>query len=92
VAERTSGFIYMVSVTGVTGARTDLPPDLADFITRVRAQTDQPLVLGFGISQPEQARMMNGLVDGFIVGRHWSGQAAPASRPCALAAGLRYAL
>lgn len=68
VSERTRGFIYMVSVTGVTGARTELPPDLADFIARVRAQTDQPLVLGFGISQPEQARMMNGLVDGFIVG------------------------
>jgi tryptophan synthase alpha chain len=68
VSARTSGFIYMVSVTGVTGARTDLPPDLTDFIARVRAQTDKPLVLGFGISQPEQARMMNGLTDGFIVG------------------------
>jgi tryptophan synthase alpha chain len=68
VSGRTSGFIYMVSVTGVTGARTDLPPDLTDFIARVRKQTDKPLVLGFGISQPEQARMMNGLTDGFIVG------------------------
>jgi tryptophan synthase alpha chain len=68
VGARTSGFIYMVSVTGVTGARTSLPSDLADFIRRVRAQTDKPLVLGFGISQPEQARMMNDLTDGFIVG------------------------
>jgi len=68
VAERASGFIYLVSVTGVTGARAALPPGLTDFVERVRAQTDKPLVLGFGISQPDQARMMNDLVDGFIVG------------------------
>jgi tryptophan synthase alpha chain len=68
VARRATGFIYMVSVTGVTGARSELPVGLADFIGRVRAQTDEPLVLGFGIGQPEQARRMTGLVDGFIVG------------------------
>ncbi|MBN2303419.1 MAG: tryptophan synthase subunit alpha [Anaerolineae bacterium] len=71
VTQQATGFVYMVSVTGVTGARRDLPPDLADFIQRVRSQaeqTNQRLVLGFGISQPEQARAMNGLVDGFIVG------------------------
>jgi tryptophan synthase alpha chain len=68
VAEKARGFIYMVSVTGVTGARADLPPDLSDFIGRVRAQTDQPLVLGFGIGRPEQARAVSQMVDGFIVG------------------------
>ncbi|MBI5958264.1 MAG: tryptophan synthase subunit alpha [Chloroflexi bacterium] len=68
VGQRARGFIYLVSVTGVTGARAALPPDLPDFIARVRAQTDQPLVVGFGISQPEQARAMDGLTDGFIVG------------------------
>jgi len=68
VGQHTTGFIYVVSIAGVTGARTQLPPDLTGFIARVRAQTDQPLVLGFGISQPEQARLMNGLVEGFIVG------------------------
>ncbi len=68
VAEQATGFIYVVSVTGVTGARTELPPDLKAFIARVRAETDQPLVLGFGISQPEQAREVSELVDGFIVG------------------------
>lgn len=67
-AERTTGFIYVVSVTGVTGARSTLPPGLEAFIARVRAQTDKPLVLGFGIGQPEQARRVNALVDGFIVG------------------------
>lgn len=68
VAEQARGFIYLVSVTGVTGARTELPPDVRDFVARVRAQTDTPLVMGFGISQPAQARMMNELLDGFIVG------------------------
>lgn len=67
-AERATGFIYLVSVTGVTGARSELPLDLPDFVARVRARTSQPLVVGFGISQPDQARQMNGLVDGFIVG------------------------
>ncbi len=68
VAEEATGFIYCVSLTGVTGARSQLPPDLREFIGQVRAQTDKRLVLGFGISTPEQARMMNGLMDGFIVG------------------------
>jgi tryptophan synthase alpha chain len=68
VAAQTSGFIYVVSLAGVTGARSALPADLTAFIARLREHTDQPLVLGFGISQPEHARAMNGLVDGFIVG------------------------
>jgi tryptophan synthase alpha chain len=68
VAEHAAGFIYVVSLTGVTGARTDLPPGLTDFIARVRGKTSKPLVLGFGISTPDHARLMNGLVDGFIVG------------------------
>lgn len=68
VAGKATGFIYVVSVTGITGERKDLPPDLKAFIERVRSETDSPLVLGFGISTPEHARMMTGLVDGFIVG------------------------
>lgn len=68
VNRHATGFIYVVSLTGVTGARMELPPDLRDFIARVRAKADKPLVLGFGISTREQARGMNGLVDGFIVG------------------------
>lgn len=67
-SENATGFIYVVSVTGITGARRDLPPDLKDFIDGVRAKTDKPLVLGFGISTPEQAKTMNGMVNGFIVG------------------------
>lgn len=69
VARQATGFIYMVSLTGITGARSELPPDLTTFVSRVRARApEQRLVLGFGISKPEQARQMNGLVDGFIVG------------------------
>ncbi len=67
-SEQASGFIYVLSVTGITGARTELPQNLTDFINRVRRLTDKRLVLGFGISTPEQAHSMNGLVDGFIVG------------------------
>ncbi len=68
VNEKATGFIYVVTLTGVTGVRAQLPPDVADFIARLRKEADKPLVMGFGISTPEQARTMNGLVDGFIVG------------------------
>lgn len=68
IAKNATGFIYVVSLTGITGARRDLPDDLKDTIARIRARVNTPLVLGFGISQPEHARQMNGLVDGFIVG------------------------
>lgn len=68
VAERSQGFIYLVSLTGVTGARQELPPDLTDFISRVRQETDKPLAVGFGIGTAEQARAVGQLADGVIVG------------------------
>jgi tryptophan synthase alpha chain len=68
VGREARGFIYCVSLTGITGERAQLPADLQEFIGRVRARTDKKLVLGFGISTPQHARMMNGLMDGFIVG------------------------
>jgi len=68
VAARAQGFIYLVSVTGVTGARDALPPTLPEFVARVRAATDKPLALGFGIKSGEQARAVRRLVDGVIVG------------------------
>ncbi len=69
VGQRATGFIYVVALTGVTGERAELPPHLTEFIARLRAQLpDTPLVMGFGISKPEQARRMNDLVDGFAVG------------------------
>ncbi|MBM2825802.1 MAG: Tryptophan synthase alpha chain [Dehalococcoidales bacterium] len=68
VAERSRGFIYLVSVTGVTGARTNLPSDLAAFVARVRKVATQPLCVGFGIATPEQARQVSNSADGVIVG------------------------
>ncbi|KXK15867.1 MAG: tryptophan synthase alpha chain [Chloroflexi bacterium OLB15] len=69
VAQQASGFIYVVPLTGVTGARSELPEDLTEFVNRLRQQVNGvPLVMGFGISKPEHARLVGSLVDGFIVG------------------------
>ncbi len=68
VAERVSGFLYLVSLTGVTGARDWLPPDLESFVARVRPVTDLPLAVGFGISTPDQAARVARMADGVIVG------------------------
>ncbi|NWF68543.1 MAG: tryptophan synthase subunit alpha [Chloroflexi bacterium] len=92
-SQHATGFIYVVSITGVTGARTELPPDLLAFIQRVRSGTSKPLVLGFGISTPEHARQMNGLVDGFIVASALIRLGKEGVEPVrALAASLRAAL
>jgi tryptophan synthase alpha chain len=68
VAARARGFIYMVSLTGVTGARDTLPPELESFVQRVRQKAKQPLCVGFGISTPEQAKRVAAVADGIIVG------------------------
>ena len=68
VAERSRGFIYLVSVTGVTGARDRLPADLEAFVARVKKVATQPLCVGFGISTPEQAGRVALIADGVIVG------------------------
>jgi tryptophan synthase alpha chain len=68
VAERARGFIYLVSVTGVTGARKSLPQELNSFVLRVRKAAGQPLCVGFGISTPEQASQVAEIADGVIVG------------------------
>ncbi len=68
VAQRSRGFIYVVSLKGVTGARTELPPELEGFIERVRGVTGKPLCVGFGISTPEQAKRVSALGDGVIMG------------------------
>ncbi len=68
VARASSGFIYLVSVTGVTGARDTLPPHLPAFVQRVRAATQKPLAVGFGIATPQQAAAVGQLADGVIVG------------------------
>jgi tryptophan synthase alpha chain len=68
VGKRSRGFIYLVSVTGVTGARDRLPADLEAFVNRVRKAVRQPLCVGFGISTPQQAKQVAAIADGVIVG------------------------
>ncbi len=63
-----SGFVYCVSVAGVTGARSDLPPELGAFLERVRRQTELPLAVGFGISRREQVEALRDKADAAIVG------------------------
>lgn len=67
-AEHATGFIYVVSLIGITGARNELPDNLTEFVARLRSHTDKPLVMGFGISTPAHARTVGELMDGFIVG------------------------
>jgi len=68
VANRSRGFIYLVSVTGVTGARNKLSSGLGTFVARVRKVATQPLCVGFGISTPEQAGQVARIANGVIVG------------------------
>jgi tryptophan synthase alpha chain len=66
--EAATGFVYFVSVTGVTGARATLPADLGEKVKAVRAQSRVPVVIGFGVSTPAQAGALGGLADGVVVG------------------------
>jgi tryptophan synthase alpha chain len=67
-AERTDGWLYLVTVTGTTGARSELSPALAPLVERTRRLTGIPLHAGFGISTPEQAAAAAELADGIVVG------------------------
>jgi tryptophan synthase alpha chain len=67
-ARAATGFLYFVSVTGVTGARAELPADLTARVAAVRAASPVPVVIGFGVSTPEQARALGALADGVVVG------------------------
>ena len=68
VAEYSTGFVYLVSRTGVTGERASLSSSLEPLIRRMRAVTDLPLAAGFGISTPEQAGVVAKMADGVVVG------------------------
>ena len=67
-AAATDGWLYLVTLTGTTGARSDLSPELAELVRRARAVTGLPLYAGFGISTPDQARAAAELADGIVVG------------------------
>ena len=68
IARRSTGFLYCVSVAGITGERDRLPPELLDQLAWLRTQTDLPLCVGFGVSRPEHVRMLRDAADGVIVG------------------------
>jgi tryptophan synthase alpha chain len=94
IAKAARGFVYTVSVTGVTGARAELPPDLAARLRDLRAVSSLPVAVGFGISRPDQAAALRGLVDGIVVGSaivaaHHTGGASAAAE---LARSLRAVL
>ena len=81
VCARTTGFVYAVSRTGVTGAESAVPPEVGQLISRVRAKTSKPVCVGFGISKPEHVAMVCKTSDGAVVGsaivsmlhKHWDG-------------------
>jgi tryptophan synthase alpha chain len=68
IVRASTGFIYFLSVTGVTGARTAVPADLKQNIRLARRYTNKPICVGFGISTPQQVRSVAGIADGVIVG------------------------
>ena len=67
-ADQTDGWLYLVTLTGTTGARSDLSPALAGLVERARRATDTPLYAGFGISTPDHARSAAAIADGIVVG------------------------
>jgi tryptophan synthase alpha chain len=68
IAEASTGFIYYVSVTGITGERRELPPELIDEVSWLRDKTPLPICIGFGISTPDHVRLLAPVADGLIVG------------------------
>jgi tryptophan synthase alpha chain len=68
IIESTTGFLYYVSVAGITGERTAIPPDIAENVAWLRSHTTLPVCIGFGISGPEQIRQLAPIADGLIVG------------------------
>jgi tryptophan synthase alpha chain len=68
IVRTSTGFVYCVSVTGITGERAAIPPELLDQLRSLRGETDLPLCVGFGISKPEHVAMLRDHADGVIVG------------------------
>ena len=68
ICSTSTGFVYYVSVAGITGERTQLPPELIDNVGWLREQTDLPICIGFGVSTPEHVKLLAPVADGLIVG------------------------
>lgn len=68
ISATSTGFLYYVSVVGITGERTELPDELVENVSWLRSQTDLPICIGFGISKPEHVKLLSPVSDGLIVG------------------------
>ncbi len=68
IAQKSTGFVYYVSLTGVTGARTELPSSIKEDVRRIKRCTKKPVCVGFGISKPQQVKDICKFADGVIVG------------------------
>ncbi|MGQ0563451.1 MAG: tryptophan synthase subunit alpha [Gemmobacter sp.] len=91
VLQNTSGFVYYVSITGITGAAAAQSADVAPEVARIKAATDLPVVVGFGISTPDQARAIAAVADGAVVGSaivKQIGAGRPVAEVLAMVAGL----
>jgi len=88
IADVTSGFLYLVSRTGVTGTRENLPEDLPALVRRARAATSLPLAVGFGISLPGHVSILGGLADAAVVGSALVEEIERAATPAAAAANV----
>lgn len=89
IVKACGGFVYVVSVVGITGERDRMPPALRDMLRRLRGMTDLPLCVGFGVSRPEHVQELKEIADGVIVGtalvRKLEAAGTPAGRAAALA-------
>jgi len=91
LARETRGFLYYVSLTGVTGARSDLASGIEEQVRRARATSDVPVCVGFGVSRPEHARRLAPFADGVVVGSALVDRiASAASRDAAVDAAARF--
>jgi tryptophan synthase alpha chain len=81
LAEQTRGFLYYVSLTGVTGARGELSRGIEESVRRVQATSEVPVCVGFGVSKPEHARRIGAYADGVVVGSALIDRIEAASSP-----------
>ena len=89
--QNTSGFVYYVSITGITGAAAAQAADVAPEVARIKASTDLPVIVGFGITTPAQAQAIAGVADGCVVGSAivaQIGAGRPVAEVLAMVAGL----
>ena len=85
ICERAEGFVYVVSVTGVTGERDELPAELGELVAAVRSRASVPAAVGFGVATPEQAAAVGAIADGVIIGSRLVRAVADAGDPPAAA-------